>query len=170
LNIQTKIVKGQVEIVNPVKVINVDDKITPGQAALLDKLKIRPFEYKMHIKNVLDNNAIYPPAVLSITIESVLEAFVRSAQNVTAVSLGSGYVTSASASHLILNAFKNLAAASLGSGFGFKEADRLKASAGSRPAAASSSAPTASAAKVEEKVEAPKEEEVDIDMGDLFGY
>ncbi len=124
----------------------------------------------MHIKNVLDNNAIYPPAVLSITIESVLEAFVRSAQNVTAVSLGSGYVTSASASHLILNAFKNLAAASLGSGFGFKEADRLKASAGSRPAAASSSAPTASAAKVEEKVEAPKEEEVDIDMGDLFGY
>ena len=123
----------------------------------------------MHIKNVLDNNAIYPPAVLSITIESVLEAFTRSAQNVTAVSLASGYVTSASASHLILNAFKNLAAASFGSGFGFKEADKLKASAGSRPAA-SSSAPTASAAKVEEKVEAPKEEEADIDMGDLFGY
>jgi len=30
LNIQTKIVKGQVEIVNPVIVIKVDDKITAG--------------------------------------------------------------------------------------------------------------------------------------------
>jgi len=47
LNIQTKIVKSQVEIVNPVKVITEGDKITPGQAALLDKLKIRPFFYKM---------------------------------------------------------------------------------------------------------------------------
>ena len=120
LNIQTKIVKGQVEIVNPVKVITTGDKVSPGQAALLEKLKIRPFEYKMHIKNVLDGNAIYSPAVLNITLESVLEAFTKSAQNVTAVSLASGYVTSAAASHLILNAFKNLAAAGLGSGFVFK--------------------------------------------------
>lgn len=74
----------------------------------------------MHIKNVLDGNAIYSPAVLNITLESVLEAFTRSAQNVTALSLGSGYITSAAASHLVLNAFKNLAAAGLGSGFVFK--------------------------------------------------
>lgn len=168
MNIQTKIVKGQVEIVNPVKVISTDDKISAGQAALLDKLKIRPFEYKMHIKNVLDNGAIYPPAVLSITVESVLERFTAAAQNVTALSLGSGYVTSAAATHLVLNAFKNLAAASFGSGFGFKQADHLKASAGSRPAAAATAAPTA--AKVEVKKEEPKEEEADIDMGDLFGY
>merc|ERR1712127_657004 len=49
LSIQTKIVKSQVEIVNPVKVITEGEKITPGQAALLDKHKTRPFEYKMHI-------------------------------------------------------------------------------------------------------------------------
>lgn len=169
LNIQTKIVKGQVEIVNPVKVISTDDKITAGQSALLDKLKIRPFEYKMHIKKVMDNGAIYAPAVLNIRLEDVLEAFTRSAQNVTALSLGSGYVTSASASHSILNAFKNLAAASFSSGFSFKQAEALKAAAGSRPA--TSSAPVAAApAKVEAKKEEPKEEEVDVDMGDLFGY
>jgi len=60
LNIATKIVKGQVEIVNPVKVITEGEKISPGQAALLDKLKIRPFEYKMHVKNVLDNDNLPP--------------------------------------------------------------------------------------------------------------
>lgn len=165
LNIATKIVKGQVEIVNAVKIITFDEKITPGQAALLDKLKIRPFEYKMHIKMVLDNGRLYPAAVLSITPEVVLAAFGRSAENIAAVSLASGYSTQASIHHTVLNAFKHLACASFASGFSFKEADKLKSAAGSRPA---TSAPVA-AAKVEAKVE-EKEEEVDIDMGDLFGY
>lgn len=75
MNIQTKIVKGQVEIVNPVIVIKVDDKITAGQAALLDKLKIRPFEYKMHIKNYLDNGKLYDAKVLSITHSVILDIF-----------------------------------------------------------------------------------------------
>lgn len=79
LNIQTKIVKGQVEIVNPVKVINDGDKITPGQAVLLDKLKIRPFEYKMWVLKVLDNGALFPPKVLDISTESVLKAFTTNA-------------------------------------------------------------------------------------------
>lgn len=166
LNIATKIVKGQVEIVNPVKIITQDEKITPGQAALLDKLKIRPFEYKMHIKCVLDNCKIYPAAVLSITPDTIIAAFGRGAENVAAVSLASGFATQASVHHSILNAFKHLACASFASGFSFKEADKLRASAGSRPAAAG--APVA-AAKVEAKVE-EKEEEVDVDMGDLFGY
>jgi len=168
LNIQTKIVKGQVEIVNDVKVITEGEKITPGQSALLDKLKIRPFEYKMHIKNVLDNGKIYPAAVLSITNDSVLAAFVRSAENLTAVSLAAGYSTSVSVHHSILNAFKNLACASFASGFSFKEADALKSRAGSSVAAPASNAPVAAAAtKAPEPV---KEEEIDVDMGDLFGY
>jgi large subunit ribosomal protein LP0 len=164
LNIATKIVKGQVEIINPVKIITADEKITPGQAALLDKLKIRPFEYKMHIKCVLDNNKIFPAAVLSITSETILASFGVGAQNCAAVSLASGFATSASVHHSILNAFKHLACASFASGFSFKEADKLKAAAGSRPVAASS----APAEKKVEKVE-EKEEEVDVDMGDLFG-
>ena len=67
----------------------------------------------------MDNGAIYAPAVLNIKLEDVLEAFTRSAQNVTALSLGSGYITSASAHHVVLNAFKNLAAVSFASGFSF---------------------------------------------------
>merc|ERR1712228_244247 len=137
----TKIVKSQVEIVNPVKVISADDKITPGQAALLDKLKIRPFEYKMHILNILDNGETYPAKVLSIKPEAVLEAFTNGAQNVTALSLAAGMPHAHSVHHLVLNAFKNLACASFASGFGFKEADKLASAAAAMPAA--SSAPVA---------------------------
>jgi len=168
LSIQTKIVKSQVEIVNAVKVISEGEKISPGQAALLDKLKIRPFEYKMEILNILDNGEVYPAKVLSITTDAILAAFGAAAQNVGAVSLASGFVTQASVHHMMLNAFKHLACASMASGFGFKEADRLASAAASAPA---SSAPAGKAvAKKEEKKPEPEEEEVDMDMGDLFGY
>jgi large subunit ribosomal protein LP0 len=165
LNIQTKIVKSQVEIVNEVKVIGQDEKISAGQAALLDKLKIRPFEYKMHIKCFLDAGKIYDAKVLAISPEVVLTAFTAAAQNVAALSLGSGYIVSCAVPHLVLNAFKNLAAASFASGFSFAQAEALKASAGSRPAAAGG-ATNAAAAPVKEEEPEPEE---DVDMGDLFG-
>jgi len=165
LNIQTKIVKSQVEIVNEVKVIGQDEKISAGQAALLDKLKIRPFEYKMHIKCFLDNGKIYDAKVLAISPDVVLSIFNRSAQNVTALSLASGYIVSSAVPHIVLNAFKNLAAASFSSGFSFPQAEALKASAGSRPAAAGGATATAAAPVKEEE---PEPEE-DVDMGDLFG-
>lgn len=170
LNIQTKIVKSQVEIVNPVKVISEGDKITPGQAALLDKLKIRPFFYRMEILNILDHGEVYPAKVLSISHESVLESFKNHSQNVSAVSLAIGMPTAASVHHMVLNAFKNLACASISSGFGFKEADRLASAAASAPAQGAPVAAAKTEAKVEAKKEEPEEEEADLDMGDLFGY
>lgn len=165
LKIQTKIVKGQVEIVNPVVVINEEDKISAGQSALLDKLKIRPFEFKMHIKAFMDNAKRYDAKVLSITNDSIHSSFSSAAQMLTGLSLGSGYITSAAAPHLVLNAFKNLAAVSFASGFSFPQADKMKAAAAAGPA-------PAAAAKAEVKAEVKKEEseeEADIDMGNMFG-
>ena len=165
LKIQTKIVKGQVEIVNPVVVINEDDKISAGQSALLDKLKIRPFEFKMHIKAFMDNAKRYDAKVLSITNDSIHTAFSAAAQMLTGLSLGSGYITSAAAPHLVLNAFKNLAAVSMASGYSFPQADKMKAAAAAGPA-------PAAAGKAEAKAEVKKEEseeEADIDMGNMFG-
>merc|ERR1711957_421281 len=127
--------KSQVEIVNAVKVIVEGEKITPGQAALLDKLKIRPFYYKMEILNILDHGEVYPAKVLSITHDSILESFGKHAQNVAAVSLAAGIANQASVHHMMLNAFKHLACASMASGFGFKEADRIAAAAAAGPAA-----------------------------------
>jgi ribosomal protein L12E/L44/L45/RPP1/RPP2 len=154
-----------------VKVIAEGDKITPGQAALLDKLKIRPFFYRMEILNVLDHGQVYPAKVLSISHDSILESFGNHAQNVTAVSLAIGYATQASVHHMMLNAFKNLACASISSGFGFKEADRLASAAASAPAAggAPAKADAKAEAKKEEKVEEEEDEGLDGAM-DLFGY
>merc|ERR1712072_781721 len=92
LGIATKIVKAQIEILNPHTIIKEGDKISPGQSALLDKLKIRPFEYKMTVKNIMQDGAIHPPSVLKISDDDVREMFQRSASNLTALSLGSGYI------------------------------------------------------------------------------
>jgi len=168
LKIQTKIVKGAVEIVNPVVVINEDDKITPGQAALLDKLKIRPFEYKMHIKAFMENGKRYDAKVLSITPESILESFTAASQQLTGLSLGSGYITAAAAPHLVLNAFKNLAAVSFSSGYSFPQAEKMKSAAAAGPAPVAAAAGGKAEAKAEAKKE-ESEEEADMDMGGLFG-
>jgi large subunit ribosomal protein LP0 len=119
LGIATKIVKAQIEILNENTVIKEGDKIAPGQAALLDKLKIRPFFYKMNITRVLMDGELFQPAVLRITKDVVLAKFSAAAGNITALSLGSGYVTPAAAPHLIMHAFKNLAAISFATDYSF---------------------------------------------------
>merc|ERR1712127_652509 len=88
--------------------------------------------------------------VLSITNDTIIESFGRHAQNVAAVSLAIGMPTQASVHHSVLNAFKHLACASFASSFGFKEADKLKAAAGSRPAASSAPAEAKKEVKKEE--------------------
>ena len=89
----------------------------------------------MHIKKVLDNGALYPPAVLNITADSVLAAFTAGASNLTAISLATGYTISSAAPHIVLNAFKNLAAISFGSGYSFPQAEKLLSAANTRAAA-----------------------------------
>jgi len=123
----------------------------------------------MEILKILDNGQVYPAKVLSITEDTIVEAFSRSAENVTAVSLAIGFATQASVHHMMLNAFKNLACASISSGFGFKEADRLANAAAAAPKAGAPAEAKKDAKKEEKKAE-PEEEEADLDMGDLFGY
>jgi len=119
LGIATKIVKAQIEILNDFDIIAEGDKVSPGQAALLDKLKIRPFEYKMTVKKILQDGQLFDPAVLSITPASILAKFSAGIANCTAISLGSGYVVQSAVPHLIMRAFKNLAAVSFSSDYSF---------------------------------------------------
>ena len=75
LSIQTKIVKTQIEIVADKKIITQGMKIEATHAALLDKLKIRPFSYKMGIKKVYEDGSIFNPEILDITSEDILKRF-----------------------------------------------------------------------------------------------
>ena len=169
LNIATKIVKAQIEITNPVTVITEGDKVSPSQAALLDKLKITPFEYKMHIRSFMEGGKLVDAKVLSITSDDIVERFTQNATNLTKLSLGSGYIISSAAPHLIINAFKNLAGAAIASDYDFPALAALKSAAASAPASGGGGGgggAAAAAPKEEVKEEEPEE---DVDMGDLFG-
>lgn len=121
----------------------------------------------MHVKKVLDSGKLYPASVLDIKTEDILSAFKEAGSNLTATSLGSGYIVASAAPHLIMNAFKNLACASLGSDYSFPLADALKSAGGAAQAAPAQNAPAAK--KEEPKKEEPKvEEEEEFDMGGLF--
>jgi len=167
LQIETKIARAQIEIVNPVTIIHEGEKINPSQSALLDKLKIRPFYYKMHIKNYIDSGKLFNAKVLSITPEDVLDKFKANAQNMTALSLGSGYVIPSAAPHLMINAFKNLAGAAIGGGYNFPLLDAMKSAAAAGPAqGGGGDAKPKEEAEAEAKPES--EEESDGPIG-LFG-
>merc|ERR1711988_557380 len=101
LQIQTKIMKGQIEIVTEKQVIFTGERITSTQAALLDKLKIYPFSYKMEVKKVLQDGSMFDPAVLDLSTDAILEKFQAAVKTQTALSLGLGYSTAASAPHTL---------------------------------------------------------------------
>ena len=99
LGIQTKIVKAQIDIIKAKQVVTAGDKIGGTEAALLDKLKIYPFEYKMQVSKVLQNGSMFDAAVLSLSTDAILAKFKKACGNQAQMSLASGYCTSASAPH-----------------------------------------------------------------------
>lgn len=168
LQIQTKIVKAQIDIVVAKQVIFVGEKIDSTQAALLDKLKIYPFSYKMHVKRVLQDGSVFDAAVLDLSNEVILSKFRAGVLMQTKLSLGAGYATKASIPHILGNGFKNLVAVSCMSGYEFPQGQALLEAVKNAPAAGAGPATAkveAAAAVVEEK----KEEEETVDMGGLFG-
>lgn len=168
LQIQTKIVKAQIDIVAPKEVIKEGDKVDGTQALLLDKLKIYPFSYKMHITKILQNGQIFDAKVLDLDTATIIAKMKNATKLMASLSLGAGYPTTASTSHSLLNSFKNMLAVCAESGYEFKEATEFLQAAKNAPAAGAASG--SAAAKVAAPVvEAKKEEAADVNMGGLFG-
>jgi len=184
LSIPTKINRGTIEIINDIHLLTVGQKVSLSQAALLQMLGIRPFQYGLKVVTVYDNGAVYPAAVLDLTDDDILKKFFRGVSNVAALSLQIGYPTVVSVPHSVANAYKNLLAISIATDYTFPGSEKIKqllsdpaafaaAQAAAQPvAAATTAAPAAGAGKpaaVEAKKPAAEEEEVDEDMGGLFG-
>jgi len=127
-------VKTQIEIVSDKKIITAGLKIESSQCALLEKLKIRPFSYKMGVRKVYDNGAIFGAEVLDITAADIRSKFQKSILNMAAMSLASGYITKPAMPHLLINSFKNLASVSFSTDYSFKQAEKLKEAAKNAPA------------------------------------
>jgi len=170
LQIQTKIVKAQIDIIADKQVIWKGDKIGATEAQLLDKLKIYPFEYKMEVKKVLQDGSLFDAAVLDLSDEIIRQKFKAAIGVQTSLSLGLGLPTAASAPHSIINGFKNLVCISVVTDYSFKQAQAMLDAAKSAPATGGSATATAGGdnkPKEAEKVE--EEEAADVGTGDIFG-
>lgn len=161
LNIPTKIVKGQIEIQNPVQIINEGAKVGASEANLLAKLNIKPFQYGLQIKTVYDNGSIYDPSVLDLTDDDLVSNFQSGVRNIAAIGLQIGYPTVASVPHSVINGWKKVLAVSIATDYTIKATEKLKnylenpeAFAAAAPVSGGGGAPPA-----EETKEQPKEEE-----------
>jgi len=177
LNIQTKIAKGQIEILKDVKLLVPGQKVGSSEAALLQKLNIKPFTYGLGVKQVYDDGKTYGVEVLKLTEADLLAKFFEGVTRVASISLQLGWPSVASLPHLLINGYKRVAAISLEIDYDMAQTRELKAlladpeklkaarAAAAAPAGGAAPAKAAEAAKVVEEV---KEEE-EAQVFDLFG-
>jgi len=126
LNIQTKITKGQVEIVNDVPLLKEGQKVGVSEANLLLKLDIKPFQYGLVIKTVYDNGSIYDAKILEMTDDDLLNKFQRGVKVIASIGLAIGYPTIASLPHSIIRGYKNVLSIALATDYSFSQADQVK--------------------------------------------
>merc|ERR1712066_1023730 len=121
LNIGTKIVKGQIELVSEFKILSIGDKVSPSAAVLLTKLNIKPFEYGMEVEQVFQDGSVFAAAVLDIKEAVLIQKFMAGVANMAAFSREIGIPTEAGLPHAFGNAFKNVASLVSDIDFTFKE-------------------------------------------------
>lgn len=174
LNIPTKIVKGQIELVTDFHILKVGEKVGPSSAVLLAKLGIRPFEYGMEAEQVFQDGSVFPSAVLDIKDDALISKFLAGVANMAAFSRELGIPTEAGLPHMFGNAFRNIASLVSDIDFTFKEVETVKkfladptAFASAAPAAAAGGGGAAPKA-AEKKAAVVEEEEEEMDF-DLFG-
>lgn len=168
LNIPTKISRGQVDIINDMKVVFKGEKVTSGAAAVLKKLNIMPFSYGLVVTHVYDNGSIFDVAILDITDEVLGQKVMVAASTIASISLMIGWPTLASLPHSISNAFQKIASIALEVDYSFPALDNALAAG----AAAAASGGGGDGGSAEEAAPAEEEKEEEIDMGGgagLFG-
>eukprot|EP00055_Hartaetosiga_balthica_P013463 m.69077 g.69077 ORF g.69077 m.69077 type:complete len:312 (+) comp8264_c0_seq1:105-1040(+) len=166
LNIQTKIARGAIEIVNDVKLLQPGERVGPSECALLNMLGISPFNYGLVPEYIYDSGSCYPTSILDITESDIIFKFMQGVSQVAAVSLALGRPNHASVPHMIVNGYKNVLSVALATDISFPLAEKAKAFLAD-PSAFIVAAPVAvdtGADKAEAEAEPEEEEESDDDM------
>jgi len=174
LDIPTKINRGQVEIMSPVKLITKGQKVSRSAAELLVMLSIKPFFYGITVHYVYSNGDVFPAAVLDISMSDIAQAFSQAVREVAALCLALNYPTAASVPHSIMDAYKNMLAVGLGcKDYSWENLTKVKEILADPSAFAAAAAPAAgtgaaeAAPAVEEEEE--EEEESSVAAGGMFG-
>jgi len=175
LSIPTKIARGSIEIVSDIKVVVAGTKVGPSEATLLNMLNISPFTYGMTVYQIFSDGTAFPPSVLDIDEQELIDRFLSGVKTVASISLALNYPTLVSVPHSLVNAYKNLLAVALETEYSFEGVEKIKEYLANPEAFAATAAPAAAAPAAGGGAEAAApaaepEEESDDDMGlDLFG-
>jgi large subunit ribosomal protein LP0 len=119
IGLQTKIVKGTVEITQEKKVLEPGQKVDSSCSALLLKLKIFPFYYGLTLEYIYDDGEEYDASILAIEPEDFADTTESVVAQLTAISLGAGIPNELSWPHLVTNGFKDMLAVSLATDYSF---------------------------------------------------
>jgi len=174
LDIQTKINRGQVEIVSDVRLVTKGEKVNRSAAELLVMLNIKPFFYGITVHHIYQNGDVFPADVLDISSADIAMAFNSAVREVAALCLALNYPTAASVPHSIMDAYKNMLAVGLAcKDYSWENltkvkeilADPSKFAAAAAPAAGGDAPAAAAAAEPEEE----EEEESSVAAGGMFG-
>jgi len=176
LNIPTKINKGQIEMISRMHLVKLGERVGNSEAALLQKLNIRPFSYGLKLRYVYDNGDVFEPAVLDIAPADIFRKLSFAVSTLAAVCLEIGYPTKASVPQTINHAFKTLVGLALETDYKFPRAQEF-ADFLANPSnfIAAPSAPSggggggAAAAAPAKKVESSSDSSVGGAGGGLFG-
>lgn len=164
LNIPTKINKGQIEMISRVHLVSAGSRVGDSEAALLQKLGIRPFSYGLKVRTVYDKGTIFDPIVLRLSDSDLLGKFMKGVRAVAALSIKLGLPNRASIVHSINNAFKACLSVALETDYSFpraaKFADFLANPANFVVATAAGGGDQAGAAEAAKEEEEEEEEEV----------
>jgi large subunit ribosomal protein LP0 len=125
LNIPTKINKGQIEMISRVHLVTAGNRVTDSQAALLQKLNIRPFTYGLVPTKVYDAGNIFDVKILDIDEKELLTRFFAGVGTLAALSMEVGYPNKASLVHSVNNAYKALLALGLETDYKFPRAEEF---------------------------------------------
>lgn len=162
LEIMTKINRGTVEIISPVKLLAPGVTVGASEAMLLNMLKLSPFSYGLVTEQCFDEGTVFEQAVLDITEDDIRKKFMVGVANIASVSLNIGYPTMASAPHSMVNAFKRLVAISLSTAVTFPEAEKIKDRL-ANPDAYAVAAPVEAVEAGQQKEEEPQEGDIESD-------
>jgi len=178
LNVATKIVKGQIELVSDTLICKEGAKVSASEQALLSKLDIRPFEYGLEVMMVFQDGSVFDAAVLDIKDDVLISKFMAGMSNMAALGRELGIPTEAGLPQMFANAFKNVAALVADIDFTFKELEEVKkfladpsAYKAANPGGAAAAAPAAAGGggKAAAKKVVEEEEEEEEEAFDLFG-
>merc|ERR1712087_144058 len=126
LNIATKINKGSIEIINDCQVIKEGDKVGSSEAALLNKLNVKPFVYGLVVHYIYEGG-VFDPSVLKITDKVLMAKWMAGVGQVAALSIGADFLPEASVPIIIASAFKNVVATALEADFiEFEQVQKVK--------------------------------------------